>query len=89
MDVVVGETDHSSYAILYYQKGRSISLKLYGGSVLGGLWRMKDRGGRGVGTHDGLRGCPSEPRQTQSQRSGSWSPDGEFCPQTLCEGGGR
>ncbi|KAM6117417.1 LOW QUALITY PROTEIN: complement component C8 gamma chain [Phoenicopterus ruber ruber] len=30
VDVVVGETDHSSYAILYYQKGRSISVKLYG-----------------------------------------------------------
>lgn len=47
--MVVGETDHSSYAILYYQKGRSISVKLYGGSVLRGLWWMKDRGGRGVG----------------------------------------
>ncbi|XP_061209007.1 complement component C8 gamma chain [Neopsephotus bourkii] len=32
VDVVVGETDHSSYAILYYQKGRSISVKLYGRS---------------------------------------------------------
>ncbi|KAF1669722.1 CO8G protein, partial [Pygoscelis papua] len=31
--VVVGETDHSSYAILYYQKGQSISVKLYGRSV--------------------------------------------------------
>ncbi|NXP75790.1 CO8G protein, partial [Ramphastos sulfuratus] len=30
VDMVVGETDHSSYAILYYQKGRSISIKLYG-----------------------------------------------------------
>ncbi|CAM9682017.1 unnamed protein product [Bubo scandiacus] len=30
VDVVVGETDHSSYAILYYQKGRSVSVKLYG-----------------------------------------------------------
>ncbi|NWS59864.1 CO8G protein, partial [Chunga burmeisteri] len=30
VDVVVGETDHSSYAILYYQKGRRISVKLYG-----------------------------------------------------------
>ncbi|XP_052671030.1 complement component C8 gamma chain [Harpia harpyja] len=30
VDMVVGETDHSSYAILYYQKGRSISVKLYG-----------------------------------------------------------
>lgn len=30
VDVVVAETDHSSYAILYYQKGRSISVKLYG-----------------------------------------------------------
>ncbi|XP_047909699.2 complement component C8 gamma chain isoform X2 [Anser cygnoides] len=32
VDVVVAETDHSSYAILYYQKGRSISVKLYGRS---------------------------------------------------------
>ncbi|KFQ78767.1 Complement component C8 gamma chain, partial [Phaethon lepturus] len=30
VDVLVGETDHSSYAILYYQKGQSISVKLYG-----------------------------------------------------------
>ncbi|NWW89103.1 CO8G protein, partial [Rhynochetos jubatus] len=30
VDVVVGETDHHSYAILYFQKGRSISVKLYG-----------------------------------------------------------
>ncbi|XP_061867656.1 complement component C8 gamma chain isoform X2 [Colius striatus] len=30
--MLVGETDHSSYAILYYQRGRSISLKLYGRS---------------------------------------------------------
>ncbi|XP_064324537.1 complement component C8 gamma chain isoform X1 [Phalacrocorax carbo] len=32
VDVVVGETDHSHYAILYYQTGRSISIKLYGRS---------------------------------------------------------
>ncbi|NXA24878.1 CO8G protein, partial [Ibidorhyncha struthersii] len=30
VDVVVGETDHSTYAILYYQKGQTISVKLYG-----------------------------------------------------------
>ncbi|KFU85343.1 Complement component C8 gamma chain, partial [Chaetura pelagica] len=30
VDIVVAETDHSSYTILYYQKGRSISVKLYG-----------------------------------------------------------
>ncbi|KFQ06647.1 Complement component C8 gamma chain, partial [Leptosomus discolor] len=30
LKVVVAETDHSSYAILYYQKGQSISVKLYG-----------------------------------------------------------
>ncbi|NXS63013.1 CO8G protein, partial [Brachypteracias leptosomus] len=30
VDVVVGDTDYSSYAILYYQKGRSVSVKLYG-----------------------------------------------------------
>nr|XP_005513732.2 complement component C8 gamma chain [Columba livia] len=33
VDVVVGETDHSSYAVLYYQKGRSVSVKLYGRSI--------------------------------------------------------
>ncbi|NXG52683.1 CO8G protein, partial [Psilopogon haemacephalus] len=32
VEVVVGETDHSSYAILYYQKGPSTSVKLYGRS---------------------------------------------------------
>ncbi|KAM6296906.1 complement component C8 gamma chain [Aegotheles albertisi] len=32
VDVVVAETDHSSYAILCYQRGRSISVKLYGRS---------------------------------------------------------
>ncbi|NXY26289.1 CO8G protein, partial [Atrichornis clamosus] len=32
VDVVVGEVDPSSFAILYYQKGRSISVKLYGRS---------------------------------------------------------
>ncbi|XP_042642781.1 complement component C8 gamma chain isoform X1 [Tyto alba] len=30
VDMVVGETDYSSYTILYYQKGRNISVKLYG-----------------------------------------------------------
>ncbi|NXH16902.1 CO8G protein, partial [Bucco capensis] len=30
VDVVVGKTDHRSYVILYYQKGQSISIKLYG-----------------------------------------------------------
>ncbi|KFQ63876.1 Complement component C8 gamma chain, partial [Pelecanus crispus] len=30
VDIVVGETDHSNYAILYYEKGQSISVKLYG-----------------------------------------------------------
>ncbi|NWU98274.1 CO8G protein, partial [Upupa epops] len=30
LDLVVGDTDHSSYAILYLQKGQSISVKLYG-----------------------------------------------------------
>ncbi|CAM4570515.1 complement component C8 gamma chain isoform X1 [Lepidochelys kempii] len=33
VDVVVGETDYNSYAILYYQKLRKISIKLYGRSV--------------------------------------------------------
>ncbi|NXN99024.1 CO8G protein, partial [Rhinopomastus cyanomelas] len=32
VDVVIGETDHSSYAILYLQKGQNISVKLYGRS---------------------------------------------------------
>ncbi|XP_026581293.1 complement component C8 gamma chain isoform X2 [Pseudonaja textilis] len=30
VDVVVGETDYSSHAILYFQKNRKISAKLYG-----------------------------------------------------------
>lgn len=30
VDVVVGEADPSSFIILYYQKGHSISVKLYG-----------------------------------------------------------
>ncbi|XP_023793786.1 complement component C8 gamma chain isoform X3 [Cyanistes caeruleus] len=30
VDVVVGEADPSNFIILYYQKGRSISVKLYG-----------------------------------------------------------
>ncbi|KAM6110316.1 LOW QUALITY PROTEIN: complement component C8 gamma chain [Pterocles gutturalis] len=34
VDMVVGETDHTSYAILYFQKGRSISVKLYGRTSL-------------------------------------------------------
>ncbi|XP_032933638.1 complement component C8 gamma chain isoform X9 [Catharus ustulatus] len=34
VDVVVGEADASSFIILYYQKGRSISVKLYGRSSL-------------------------------------------------------
>ncbi|XP_074871841.1 complement component C8 gamma chain isoform X2 [Carettochelys insculpta] len=32
VDVVVGETDYSSYAIVYFQKHRKISIKLYGRS---------------------------------------------------------
>ncbi|NXV71515.1 CO8G protein, partial [Atlantisia rogersi] len=32
VDVVVGETDYNSYAIIYYQKGRGVSVKLYGRS---------------------------------------------------------
>ncbi|XP_074412205.1 complement component C8 gamma chain isoform X2 [Zonotrichia albicollis] len=32
VDVVVGEADPSSFIILYYQKGRGISVKLYGRS---------------------------------------------------------
>ncbi|XP_006022758.1 complement component C8 gamma chain [Alligator sinensis] len=33
VDVVVGETDYNSYAILYYQKRRKISIKLYGRDI--------------------------------------------------------
>ncbi|KAL2085897.1 hypothetical protein ACEWY4_019217 [Coilia grayii] len=32
IDIVIGETDHSSYAILYYQRHGKISMKLYGRS---------------------------------------------------------
>ncbi|XP_058709354.1 complement component C8 gamma chain isoform X3 [Poecile atricapillus] len=34
VDVVVGEADPSNFIILYYQKGRSISVKLYGRTSL-------------------------------------------------------
>ncbi|NWI06204.1 CO8G protein, partial [Tichodroma muraria] len=34
VDVVVGEADPSSFVILYYQKGHSISVKLYGRTSL-------------------------------------------------------
>ncbi|MBN3304205.1 complement component C8 gamma chain [Amia ocellicauda] len=33
IDIVIGETDYRSYAILYYQKRRKISVKLYGRST--------------------------------------------------------
>ncbi|XP_054853186.1 complement component C8 gamma chain [Eublepharis macularius] len=33
VNVVVGETDYSSYAIVFYQKSRQISVKLYGRTV--------------------------------------------------------
>ncbi|KAI1232000.1 hypothetical protein IHE44_0007044 [Lamprotornis superbus] len=46
VDVVVGEADASSFVILYYQKGRSISVKLYGRLGLGASRQVKDRGGR-------------------------------------------
>uniref|UniRef100_U3JQW6 Complement C8 gamma chain n=1 Tax=Ficedula albicollis TaxID=59894 RepID=U3JQW6_FICAL len=48
VDVVVGEADASSFVILYYQKGRSISVKLYGRLGLGASWHAKDRGGKPV-----------------------------------------
>ncbi|XP_077364894.1 complement component C8 gamma chain [Festucalex cinctus] len=32
-DIVIGETDYSSYAIMYYQKQGKITMKLYGRSV--------------------------------------------------------
>ncbi|NXK68815.1 CO8G protein, partial [Sylvietta virens] len=34
VDVVVGEADPSSFVILYYRKGRNISVKLYGRTSL-------------------------------------------------------
>lgn len=46
--MVVGEADPSSFIILYYQKGRSISVKLYGRLGLGVSWQVKDRGGKPV-----------------------------------------
>lgn len=45
---MVGEADASSFIILYYQKGRSISVKLYGRLRLGASWQVKDRGGKPV-----------------------------------------
>ncbi|KAM9839681.1 complement component C8 gamma chain [Aulostomus maculatus] len=33
IEIVIGETDYSSYAIMYYQKGGKITMKLYGGTV--------------------------------------------------------
>ncbi|KAJ8278174.1 hypothetical protein GJAV_G00084730 [Gymnothorax javanicus] len=38
IDIVIGETDYESYAILYYQKRGKISIKLYGRSE-----RLEDR----------------------------------------------
>uniref|UniRef100_A0A8C3D2F1 Uncharacterized protein n=1 Tax=Corvus moneduloides TaxID=1196302 RepID=A0A8C3D2F1_CORMO len=48
VDVVVGEADPSSFTILYYQKGHSISVKLYGASGLRASWQVRDRGGKPV-----------------------------------------
>lgn len=42
MDVVVGETDYSSHAVVYYQKLRQMSMKLYGAhSVQGALGMLE------------------------------------------------
>lgn len=30
-EIVIGETDYNSYAIIYYQKQGKITMKLYGG----------------------------------------------------------
>lgn len=46
VDVVVGEADASSFVILYYQKGRSISVKLFGRLGLGASRQVKGRGGK-------------------------------------------
>lgn len=45
---MVGEADPSSFMILYYQKGRSISVKLYGRFGLRASGQVKDRGGKPV-----------------------------------------
>lgn len=42
VDMVVGEADPSSFVILYYQKGRNISVKLYGRLGLRASWQVKD-----------------------------------------------
>lgn len=70
----VGETDHSSYAILYYQKGQSISVKLYGGSAPGGLWQMKDGGSSRVGNLCWALGLPA--RAPEDPDIGMGSPHG-------------
>lgn len=67
VDVVVGDTDPSSYAILYFQRGRSVSVKLYGAWVLGGVvadegWGQQ-RGGNpcwALGVPDGALSTPTQ-----------------------------
>lgn len=85
--MVVGETDHSSYAILYYQKGQSISVKLYGGSAPRGLWQMKDGRSSRVGNLCWAVGLPArapeDPDIGMGSPHGARCPNGEFCPQKL------
>lgn len=33
-EIVIGETDYESYAIMYYQKRGKITMKLYGGFLV-------------------------------------------------------
>lgn len=77
----MGETDHSTYAILYYQKGRSISVKLYGGSVLRNL------GSRRVGNPCWAQGMPAiapeDPEVGMESLHAAQSSSGGFWPQTL------
>lgn len=57
----MGETDHSSYVILYYQKGRSISVKLYGGLAPGDLGQADEGWQRGGKSVMGFGYAPEDP----------------------------
>lgn len=89
----MGETDHSSYAILYYQKGRSVSVKLYGVWVgARGLTAEEGQGWQSGGDLAGLRGLRPQPHRTQTQEWGlpkGPSPQMEDCPQMLQGGAGK
>lgn len=53
MDVVVGDTDYQSFAILYLERARKLSVKLYGVSVRDPGLRAHSarRGGQGAQRH--------------------------------------